>query len=169
MYNCYWKGMYTALDIVFEWMYLCIYAYLNGVGSIRVLDACLYVCDANQWCRSQLQIRRIRFLWIARSGIPAFHQLRYIHTYIRIHDVLSICDYFLADEISESRQVGTICSGSVAGCLIKGIHYMSTSAHSNVVNVCMYVWMRVYARDLLVYGRRACAAIRRRTRRGRPY
>ena len=40
---------------------------------------------------------------------------------------------------SGSRQVGTTCLGSFAGCLIKGIHNMSTSAHSNVVNVCMYV------------------------------
>jgi hypothetical protein len=36
--------MYSALDIVFEWMYLCMYAYLNGVGSIRVLYVCMYVC-----------------------------------------------------------------------------------------------------------------------------
>jgi len=40
-------------------------------------------------------------------------------------------------------QVGTICSGSVAGCLIKGIHNMSISAHSNVVNVCMLYVMNI--------------------------
>jgi hypothetical protein len=86
MYNCYWKGMYTALNIAFQWMHLCMYAYLNGWGSIRVLYVCMYVCmyvcDTDQWCRSQLQTPRIRFLWIARSGVPAFHQLWYIHTYI---------------------------------------------------------------------------------------
>ena len=86
MYNYYRKGMYTALDILFEWMYLCMYAYLNGC---RVLYVCMYVC---MWCRPVVSVTATILGGSASSGLrgvvyqlfTSYDTYRhiYIHTYI---------------------------------------------------------------------------------------